>query len=91
MGKALMTDRGDTEELSAEREKTRAVDAADEEVCRQVSSALEKSVGAAGDIVARGRTAKDNACEYSVAHVDGIKRGSKRGADIASDVDGDAG
>ena len=83
-------DGGNAEELSVEREETRANDAADDEVCRHASSAHKKSVGAAGGSVTRGRTAKDSASEYSVAHVDGSKRGSKRGADIAGDIDGDA-
>ena len=55
------------------------------------SSAHEKAAGAAGGSATTGRTTKDKAGENSVAHMDGGKRGSKRGVDVACDVNGDVG
>ena len=62
--------------MSTGREKTRADDAADDEVCRHASSPHEKSSRAASVGESRRRKAEDVAGEYFMALVDGNRRGS---------------
>ena len=84
-------DGDDAEDFSVERERKTTSYTADDEVRMHTSSAHKKSAGSAGGSAYRGRTTKDNADEHSVAHVDNIRRVSKRGADVTGDVNCDVG
>ena len=77
--------------MSTGREKTRADDAADDEVCRHASSPHEKSSGAASVGEGRRSKAEDVAGEYSMAPVDGKRRDIDRGTNITCDIDTDVG
>ena len=77
--------------MSAGREKTRDDDAADDEVCRHASSPNKNSSRAATVGESKRSKAEDIAGEYSMASVDGSRRGSDKGTYITGDIDTDAG
>ncbi len=82
---------GNAGEYYAEREKATIDEAADDEVRRNAASAHEESVGANVGGETRGRKAKVNAGDYTVALVDIGRMSNQGGSDIASDIDGDIG